>query len=74
MNLTPQQEKLFHCLEKVSPESLWGLAIHKVLKEANGEKLDALVDQLQSQNRDNPAIMQEILTGPCYEALVNYQR
>jgi len=74
MNLTPQQQAFIHCLEKVDPNTLWGLSIQKMLQDVNGDKLDALVDQLKSQERDNPVIMKEILDAPCYEALLNYQR
>ena len=73
MKLTPQQQNLFHCLEKVNPESIWGLAIHKVLSDVNEEKFDALVQQLKSQERDNPEVMREILNDTCYESLVNYK-
>jgi len=74
MDLKPTEEKLLHCLENVSPESIWGMAIHKALKEPTEQKFYDLVEQLQSQERDNPAVMKEILNTPCYEALKEFKR
>ena len=73
MNLTPQEEKLLNCLTAVNPESIWGLSIHKVLSDFSKEKFRALVQQLQSQERDNPQVMREILNEGCYQTLVSYE-
>lgn len=58
-------------MEGVSPESIWGMAIHKVLADATEDKFRALVQQLRSQERDNPQIMREILNDHCYQTLVS---
>lgn len=73
MNLTPQEEKLLNCLTAVNPESIWGLAIHKVLSDVTEEKFRSLIQQLRSQERDNPQVMREILNEGCYQTLVAYE-
>lgn len=70
MNLTHQEEKFLNCLTAVDRNSIWGLAIHKVLGDVSEEKFRALVAQLKSQERDNPRVMREILNEGCYETLL----
>lgn len=70
MNLTPQEERFLNCLTAVDSNSIWGLAIQKVLGDVSEEKFRALVVQLKSQERDNPQIMREILNEGCYETLL----
>jgi hypothetical protein len=73
MNLTPQEEQLRKCLERVKQDSIWGVGIHQALGTNDEERFRGLIVQLQSQNADNPAIMRNILSDTCYDALVNYQ-
>lgn len=71
MNLTPQEEKLLNCLTMVDKESIWGLAIHKVLCDLTENKFRTLVQQLKSQEEDCPQIMREILNNGCYQTLIS---
>jgi hypothetical protein len=73
MNLTPQEEQLRKCLQTVPQDSIWGVGIHTALKMDDEERFRGLIQQLQSQNVDNPVIMRGILSDACYEALVNYK-
>lgn len=62
---------LIAALAEVSPESIWGKAIHKVLEEPTADKLAQLIRSLKSQNRDCPDIMKSIL-GASYLAIINF--
>jgi len=70
MNLTPNQEKFLNCLTAVDRNSIWGLAMHKVLGDMSEERFHHLVSQLKSQERDNPQVMREILSDGCYQTLL----
>ena len=73
MNLTPQEEQLRKCLERVTQDSIWGVGIHQALAANDAERFRGLIAQLRSQEKDSPQIMRNILSDHCYEALVNYQ-
>src|SRR5688500_13496116 len=45
----------------VADDSPWGLAIKNVLKTGSGYRLKTLLENLKSQNSDNPETMQRIL-------------
>lgn len=69
-SLTPQEQEFFKCLEGVNPDSIWGLAISKVVADPTPEKFRELVAQLKSQEADAPEVMLDILNQSCYETLL----
>lgn len=64
-------QHIIQLLKTVSPETLWGLAIQKVVFNENSERVMDLVIDLRSQARDNPAVMQEILGDDTYREIMS---
>ncbi len=60
-NLTTQELSLHKKLAQVSNQTLWGLAIHKVLQDPSTERFRDLLAQLSSQAKDQPEVMADIL-------------
>ena len=62
MKLTTAEKRMQKLLLSVDRKTIWGHAIHNVL-ENRPEFIKDLVQQLRSQQKDNPEIMKEILGG-----------
>jgi hypothetical protein len=69
--LNPAEQKFLTCLEAVSGETMWGLAISRVMESPTATKIRQLVQDLKSQQADAPEVMLSILGHPCYLELVN---
>jgi hypothetical protein len=59
--LSEDEVRLRTLLKGVKNTTLWGTAIHLVLKEGSIEKFRMLVEQLRSQAKDDAAVMQRII-------------
>lgn len=68
--LNPSEQQFLVCLEAVSDETVWGLAISNVMKAPTGVKIRQLIGDLKSQRDDQPDIMLSILGEPCYKQLM----
>lgn len=62
--------KTIALLKQVKPDSLWGIAIHKVLKDPEPGKVNELVIQLKDQAKDCPDTMRAIL-GSVYDEIIS---
>lgn len=58
-------------LKNVNPLSLLGMAIHKALQNPTEEKMDGLIQELQSQAKDNPLMMREILGFAIFNKIIS---
>jgi hypothetical protein len=67
--LNPQEKNFLVCLEAVSDQSVWGLAISNVMKAPTAVKIRQLIGDLKSQEADQPDIMLSILGQSCYDQL-----
>jgi hypothetical protein len=65
-NLNPQEQQFLACLEAVSGESIWAIAIQEVMKSPTGVKIRQLIGDLKAQAEDSPEVMLSILGNPCY--------
>lgn len=69
-DLTDNEQKFLSCLEAVSDESIWGMAIKVVMKTPTAARIRGLITDLKSQAKDNSEVMLSILGQPCYEQLL----
>ena len=67
--LSNSEKRVFERLKNVSTESLWGLGIKKAIESGDPDRFLSLIEQLQSQARDNPEVMQKIL-GSVYSSVM----
>jgi hypothetical protein len=67
--LTYKEKIARAALEKIEHESLWIMAINKVLTDFSVEGFRLLIHSLNSQASDNPEVMKRIL-GPAYESVI----
>lgn len=59
------------CLEAVSDDTAWGLAVKQVIKKPTAVKIRQLIADLKSQAADDALIMLSILGNNCYLQLKN---
>jgi hypothetical protein len=58
-------------LKKVKGDNLWAAIIRVVVKQDDADKFRQLIEQLQSQAKDNPPIMKEILGVKIYKSVMD---
>jgi hypothetical protein len=68
--LNPQEQQFLACLEAVSDDTVWGLAVSSVMKAPTAVKIRQLIADLKSQREDEPEVMLSILGYPCYQQLL----
>lgn len=69
--LSRNEARLFEALCAVPDNTLWGLAISKVMDQPEPKKFRELVKQLKSQTKDNEPIMISILGESTTKLLKN---
>jgi hypothetical protein len=57
------------CLEAVSDDTAWGLAVRQVMQTPTVTKIRQLIADLKSQAADDALIMLSILGHNCYQQL-----
>ena len=64
-------QHIIELLKGVNPDTLWGVAIHKVVATEHSHRAMDLVIDLRSQARDNPAVMREILGDEAFHEIMS---
>lgn len=64
-------QHIIRLLKTVNPETIWGLAIQRVVFNENSERVMDLVIDLRSQARDNGPVMREILGDEAYNEIMS---
>lgn len=67
--LSVSEKRVFEKLRNVSEESLWGLGIKKAIEANDPGRFRSLIEQLQSQAKDNRDVMRKIL-GNAYSSVM----
>lgn len=70
--LTKQEAKIKEMLEQVSENTLWGVAINRVLKDFTTDRFRDLLAQLSSQAKDQPETMEDIVGREAMIELLGY--
>ncbi len=71
-HLSAPEQKVFEALKKTKHDSLWNVAINKVVQSCDAGKLRELINQLQMQDKDNPPVM-KIILGDAYDTVINFK-
>jgi hypothetical protein len=69
--LNPNEQQFLACLEAVSDDTAWGLAVKQVMQAPTVTKIRQLIADLKSQAADDALIMLSILGNNCYLQLKN---
>jgi|GEM_PF-6575745 len=68
--LTKQEFEAYILLAEVKGDSIWGIAIQRVLQENNVARFRQLICELKSQADDEPDTMKRIIGQEAYNAVV----
>lgn len=68
--LDAAEQRAFKILQSVQGNSPWPVEIREICREGTAIEFRLLVQQLQEDARDNPAMMKTIL-GAAYEVIIN---
>jgi len=67
--LNENEKSFFSLLDTVDLDSIWGVAILKIINSPTVLKIRTLICELKSQEHDCPVIMQSILGEKAYAQL-----